>query len=153
MAVNYLWEEGPKWSISKALRSAIHHLPDIKAKPGVVLKDFQRRAVAFLLKCREKYRFALLADEMGVGKVCLNIYTADCQTIQTLACMCAINQLFQNAPVDDNDSPKQRSIHIVFTYCLPPPQLLLAASICPHLPPSTTFMAVSLDGHLPPVCS
>jgi len=35
------------------------------------LHPWQRVGVVFLHKCREELRYALLADEMGVGKVIL----------------------------------------------------------------------------------
>lgn len=44
-------------------------LPILHFREGIALKGFQKLAVAFLLLSREKYRFALLGDEMGVGKV------------------------------------------------------------------------------------
>ena len=53
----------------KNLQSKFKDLLEVKLKPGVRLQPWQQLAIAFLLTCREKYGLALLADEMGVGKV------------------------------------------------------------------------------------
>jgi hypothetical protein len=53
----------------KSLRSTFKDLPAITLKPGLKLQGWQQVAVAFLLKCRDKFGFALVGDEMGVGKV------------------------------------------------------------------------------------
>ena len=37
--------------------------------PKFALKGYQKTAVGFLHRCQREYGFALLADEMGVGKV------------------------------------------------------------------------------------
>jgi hypothetical protein len=37
--------------------------------PAFELKNYQKTAVGFLHRCQRDYSFALLADEMGVGKV------------------------------------------------------------------------------------
>jgi len=44
-------------------------LPQFSLNPGIRLKPFQKLAIAFLLACHDKFGFALLGDEMGVGKV------------------------------------------------------------------------------------
>ena len=51
------------------MRHLIKDLPDIKLNAGIRLQPWQKLGVVFLLACREKFGFALLADEMGVGKV------------------------------------------------------------------------------------
>lgn len=38
-------------------------------KDPYVLKGFQKLAVTFLMWCKERYKFAFVADEMGIGKV------------------------------------------------------------------------------------
>jgi hypothetical protein len=53
----------------KGFQKIVGELPEFNLKPGIKLKTFQKLGVTFLLKCREKYGFALLGDEMGVGKV------------------------------------------------------------------------------------
>jgi len=53
----------------KSLQHLIKDLRDIKLKAGIKLQPWQKLAIVFLLVCREKFGFALLADEMGVGKV------------------------------------------------------------------------------------
>jgi hypothetical protein len=53
----------------KNLRSIFKDLPEVKLKPGFKLQEWQKLGVAFLMMCREKFRVALVADEMGVGKV------------------------------------------------------------------------------------
>jgi hypothetical protein len=53
----------------KSLQHLIKDLRDIKLKAGIKLQPWQKLAIVFLLACREKFGFALLADEMGVGKV------------------------------------------------------------------------------------
>ena len=53
----------------KVLQSKFKDLPPVKFRTGIQLKPWQRLAIAFLLTCREKYGFALVGDEMGVGKV------------------------------------------------------------------------------------
>jgi hypothetical protein len=53
----------------KSLRATFKDLPEVKLKPGLKLAEWQKLAIAFLLKCREKFGFALVGDEMGVGKV------------------------------------------------------------------------------------
>ena len=53
----------------KGFQKIVGELPDFNLNPGIKLKTFQKLGVMFLLKCREKYGFALLGDEMGVGKV------------------------------------------------------------------------------------
>lgn len=42
---------------------------DVKLAGSFRLFAWQKIAVAFLHRCRQKFGFALLADEMGVGKV------------------------------------------------------------------------------------
>jgi hypothetical protein len=53
----------------KSLRSTFKDVPAVALKLGFKLKDWQRLAIAFLLRCRLKFGFALVGDEMGVGKV------------------------------------------------------------------------------------
>jgi hypothetical protein len=53
----------------KGFQKIVDELPEFNLKPGIKLKTFQKLGVTFLLKCREKYEFALLGNEMEVGKV------------------------------------------------------------------------------------
>jgi hypothetical protein len=49
----------------KGMRHLIKDLPNIKLNAGIRLQPWQKLEVVFLLACREKFGFALLADEMG----------------------------------------------------------------------------------------
>ena len=53
----------------KSLRSIFKEMPAVTLKPGFKLKEWQRLGIAFLLSCRDQFGFALVGDEMGVGKV------------------------------------------------------------------------------------
>jgi hypothetical protein len=53
----------------KSLRSTFKDLPAVTLKPGFKLKEWQRLGIAFLLRCRCKFGFELVGDEMGVSKV------------------------------------------------------------------------------------
>jgi hypothetical protein len=41
----------------------------IPLRPKIALHEWQRLGIAFLDFARRKYGFAILADEMGIGKV------------------------------------------------------------------------------------
>jgi hypothetical protein len=48
----------------------VHGLyPDPKLKAGIDLRPWQKLATSFLMETRRKMGFAMLGDEMGVGKV------------------------------------------------------------------------------------
>ena len=53
----------------KWLRADASQYPDPIVKNGVTLRGWQKVATTFLLHMRKKFKFALLGDEMGVGKV------------------------------------------------------------------------------------
>jgi hypothetical protein len=53
----------------KSLREYFNDLPPLKFKSSHKLEAWQQLGVAFLLRSREKFKFALVGDEMGVGKV------------------------------------------------------------------------------------
>jgi len=53
----------------KSFKKIVGELSEFNLKPEIKLKTFQKLSVTFLLKCREKYEFALLKDEIEVRKV------------------------------------------------------------------------------------
>jgi hypothetical protein len=54
----------------KELRSDWDDSYDPRMKSGMSLHPWQKIGVTFLHECRKKYGFALMADDMGIGKVC-----------------------------------------------------------------------------------
>ena len=56
-----------------------------KLLPKMKLHPWQKLGVTFLHNCCEKFGFAILGDEMGVGKVVHFTTLTDGQTIQTLS--------------------------------------------------------------------
>jgi hypothetical protein len=51
------------------MRSCLGEFPRPKLRGGKDLRPWQSLGVTFLLKSKGRFGFALLGDEMGVGKV------------------------------------------------------------------------------------
>ena len=60
----------------KHIHPYMNELPNFETKSGISVEPYQRLGVAFLMQCRVKYEFALLADEMEIGKVIPRIQIA-----------------------------------------------------------------------------
>ena len=68
-------EKEHKWMRDFGLKDNLH--PGVR--PEISLFPWQVLGVRFLHYCRQHYGFALLADEMGVGKAITFSYKADCR--------------------------------------------------------------------------
>jgi hypothetical protein len=122
----------------KWLRFACGLHPDPALNAGIELRPWQKLATTFLMETRKKFGFAMLGDEMGVGKVYtfpLQLQVANEQTLESLATMNIINQELRG------DMDPRRKVHFVFWYSTPfPPFLHLVSfspfgTLCPSLPP------------------
>ena len=100
----------------KWLRFVLGLYPDPTLKAGIALRPWQKLATTFLMETRRKMGFAMLGDEMGVGKVCtllLQTQVANVQTLESLVTMNMINQELRG------DMDPRRKVHIIFWYSTP----------------------------------